>query len=314
MIEHCVGIDVGTTHTRVGIKAVGADKIHYAPSRAGIVVVEMTDDSIADAVVNAVTYAANATKIILNSVWVVVGFPAIQMTETDRRLSLRTIIERKLSEAGIRAIVVVVSNWRPPLFDLCQDNLGTLVSIGSGSVAVYQEPKASGMVWHRAGGFGPAIGDPGSGITLSRRGLQQLGLYIEQEVVGHFNDKPSILYQIAEGLGIKTKAAMNEYVRKNRIQAFTVPFMEAVSQGDERCGHILEEELDVLIDQIRHSLPITDEIATIPFGLVGGLTQNAEYLRRLKIHILKHWPGIVINQHVDAVRGAIAMAEAELAD
>jgi glucosamine kinase len=159
----------------------------------------------------------------------------------------------------------------------------------------------------RCGGWGPAIGDEGSGAWIGRRALSVVtaaadGREPETALTG----------------AVLTAAQVNEVSELIAWAAAATPAMLATlapavmseaAAGDLRANALLSlavEELTLHVRALARQL-FTDERASVPVALTGGLLKRGQPLRkRLEQRMKSAVPGAIVQAgDVDAARGAV---------
>ena len=219
--------------------------------------------------------------------------------ETERQALWQALAAREIAEE-----VLVHADAMVALDDAFGDGAGVLLIAGTGSVAFGRGP--TGIV-ARCGGWGPVIGDEGSGAWIGRRALS---------VVSAASDgrEPETALTGA----VLTAAQVNDVNELIAWAASATPAMlatlaPAVSSeaegGDLRANALLSlavEELMLHIRSLARQL-FVDERASLPVALTGGLLRRGQPLRkRLEQRLKSAVPGASLQPgDVDAARGAV---------
>ena len=210
--------------------------------------------------------------------------------------------------------IVVHTDSGIALDDAFGDGPGVLLIAGTGSMAVGRSPAGSNG---RVGGWGPIIGDEGSGTWIGRRALS---------IVSAAADGRES--QTALTGAILTAAEVNEMselipwaaaATREQIASLAPVVFSVADGGDLRANAVVSlavEELMLHIRALAQQL-FGDERAAIPVALAGGLMSKGSMLRKRLEHRLRAAvPGAQVKagQIVPArgaVRGALRMAGAE---
>jgi len=219
--------------------------------------------------------------------------------ENERQALWQALAEREISEE-----ILVHADATVALDDAFGDGPGVLLIAGTGSVAFGRGPTGA---FARCGGWGPAIGDEGSGAWIGRRALSVVtaaadGREPETALTG----------------AVLTAAQVNEVSELIAWAAAATPAMLATlapavmseaAAGDLRANALLSlavEELTLHVRALARQL-FTDERASVPVALTGGLLKRGQPLRkRLEQRMKSAVPGATVQAgDVDAARGAV---------
>jgi glucosamine kinase len=222
--------------------------------------------------------------------------------EPERQELWQALAARELADE-----IVVHSDFSIALDDAFGDGPGVLLISGTGSVAFGRGPAGATA---RCGGWGPVCGDEGSGAWIGRRALS---------VVTASSDgrEPETALTGA----ILTAAQLNETSELIEWAANATPaqlaglapvVLSTADGGDLRANALVSlavEELVLHVRALGRKL-FTDERASIPVALAGGMLGRGSALRKRFEHRLK---GAVPGAHVrsEAVipaRGAVRSA------
>lgn len=229
------------------------------------------------------------------------------------RESERQALWDALSSHQLAEEIVVETDLGIALYDAFEDGPGVLLIAGTGSSAFGRGPAgATG----RCGGWGPVIGDEGGGAWIGRRALSVVsaaadgrepetaltGAVLTATEVSETND----LIRWASSATPATLATLAPVV------------MSVADGGDLRANAIVSmavEELALHVRALARQL-FTDERASVPVALTGGLLRKGSSFRKRLEHRLKSAvPGAQLHVgEVDAARGAMRMALAHLAE
>jgi glucosamine kinase len=217
-----------------------------------------------------------------------------------------------LSTLQIAEEIVVETDLAVALTDAFVDGPGVLLIAGTGSSAFGRGPTGASA---RCGGWGPVIGDEGGGAWIGRRALS---------VVAAASDgrEPETALTGA----ILTAAEVGEAAELIRWAASAAPgtlatlapvVITVADGGDLRANAIVSmavEELALHVRSLARQL-FTDERASVPVALTGGLLKKGSSLRKRLEHRLKSAvPGAHIHsEEIDAARGAVRGAVRHLA-
>lgn len=295
------GIDAGGSKTRVIVAdAAGAPAVTVMA--AGVAMRPGDEEQCAAALAGALGAALAATGGAGAMVQVlVVGIAGVG--REPERVALQGALER----SGIAHDVIVETDAAVALADAFGERAGVLLIAGTGSIAYGRGPAGA---LARAGGWGPVIGDEGSGTWIARRALSAVsaaadGREPDSALVGAIltaaqANAPEDLIPWAAAAGRDTLAALAPAV------------FAAAEHGDGRASAIVDmaaEELLLHVRALARRL-FGDERAELEVALAGGVLGRGSLLRRrverrLKIAV----PGARVRPgEVDGARGAVALA------
>lgn len=232
------------------------------------------------------------------------------------REAARQALWQALVARDLAADVVVHSDFGIALDDAFGDGPGVLLISGTGSAAFGRSPAGTTA---RCGGWGPVIGDEGSGTWIGRRALS---------VVSAAADGRES--QTALTGAILTAAEVNEVsdlipwaanASREQIASLAPVVFSVADAGDLRANAIISlavEELMLHIRALAQQL-FGDERAAVPVAFTGGLLKKGSTLRKRLEHRLRSAvPGAQvkageISPARGAVRGALRFVGAEVA-
>jgi glucosamine kinase len=230
--------------------------------------------------------------------------------ESQRQALWQALASRELAED-----VVVHADATIAMDDAFGEGAGILLISGTGSVAFGRSPAG---VAARCGGWGPAIGDEGSGAWIGRRALSVVtaasdGREPETALTGAILTAAQVddVHALIPWAAAATPALL----------ASLAPAVISVAEsGDLRANAVLSlavEELVLHVRALARQL-FVDERAAIPVALAGGLLRPRAMLRKRVEHRLKSAvPGAQLRGEAviparGAVRGALRMIGVEL--
>lgn len=222
--------------------------------------------------------------------------------EKERRELLRALEGEAIAEE-----VQVVPDAQVALEDAFGEGSGILLVAGTGSMAFGRSPTGS---FHRCGGWGPVIGDEGSGAWIGRRALSVVtaahdGREPETRLVG------AVLTAL-ELDEVDELVAWAAAATPRDLAKLAMPVLTLAAERDLRANSICTiaaEELVIHVRTLARQL-FVDERAAFPVALAGGMLQRGSFLRRLVEHRLKTAvPGAHLHgEEVIPARGAIKLA------
>lgn len=232
------------------------------------------------------------------------------------REQARQSLWQVLVSRDIASDIVVHTDFGIALDDAFGDGPGVLLIAGTGSAAFGRSPAGS---TGRCGGWGPIIGDEGSGTWIGRRALS---------IVSAAADGRES--QTALTGAILTAAEVNEVMdlipwaasaTREQIASLAPIVFSVADGGDLRANAVISlavEELMLHIRALAQQL-FGDERAAVPVALAGGLMSKGSVLRKRLEHRLRAAvpgaqvkPGQIVAAR-GAVRGALRFVGAEIA-
>jgi len=186
---------------------------------------------------------------------------------------------------------------------------GVLVLAGTGSQIA---GRGNDGILRRAGGYGPALSDEGSGYFLGSEGLRKAFRAIDEE-------RPTkMLEAFRENWGLRSVEELMEFANRNPAPDFSLlaPLVVKCSdEGDEVASGVIRkggEELAALaalvIEQIRRAQASGDaEFMAPPIALAGSILGKVPLARKaLGAALRRRYPQISIAQTAtDPVQGAL---------
>ncbi|MBA3645032.1 MAG: hypothetical protein H0W63_02525 [Gemmatimonadaceae bacterium] len=203
--------------------------------------------------------------------------------------------------------VVVEGDGAIALFDAFADGAGILIVSGTGSIAYGRGPSGNTV---RCGGWGPDIGDEGSGAWIGRRALAIVaaatdGRERETALVGAILTAT----QTDDALGLIPWAASADV---RAVSQLAPVVLATANAGDARANSLVTLAAEELVTHVR-SLAIQlfgDERASISVAASGGLMRKGSLLRkRVEQRLRSAVPGAKLRQEeVVPERGALRAA------
>ena len=231
------------------------------------------------------------------------------------RENAKQALWQALVSRDVASDIVVHTDFGIALDDAFGDGPGVLLIAGTGSAAFGRSP---GGTTGRCGGWGPIIGDEGSGTWIGKRALS---------IVSAAADGRES--QTALTGAVLTAAEVNEVAdlipwaaaaTREQIAALAPVVFSVADGGDLRANAVISlavEELMLHIRALAQQL-FGDERAAIPVALAGGLMSRGSTLRKRLEHRLRAAvpgaqvkPGAIVAAR-GAVRGALRFVGAEV--
>lgn len=214
--------------------------------------------------------------------------------------SLRDALIKKLPE---KIKIFVDSDARIALEGALAGEPGAILIAGTGSVIFGKD--SSGKIF-RAGGYGRAIGDEGSGYSIGTKTLNLVSKMIDGreakgEILRDFNeifhiDNEDDLINLVHNPGFDIPS----------IAMFTI---KSAGKGISEAERILDEESDELI---KHIIAIKNKLNLMPLKLVliGSLIESTNYYSQLLIKKIKELDNVVLTKkQFSPEMGAVLMAK-----
>ena len=219
----------------------------------------------------------------------------------------REALHEALSTHDLADDLVIDTDFSVALTDAFGEGPGVLVIAGTGSSAFARGPAGATA---RCGGWGPVIGDEGSGSWIGRRALSVVAAAADGR-------EPETALTGA----VLTAAEVSETSELIRWASNATPatlatlapvVLSVADGGDLRANSIVSmavEELALHVRALARQL-FTDERASVPVALTGGLLKKGSSFRKRLEHRLKvAVPGAQVHAaEIDAARGAVHAA------
>lgn len=298
-----IGVDGGGTRTRVVVADSEGHELATAEGSGSAVLpglAERSADVIASAVCEALESASMGDQ---RARMIYVGVAGVGRAEEKRALQVE-LERRNLAEE-----VVVDADALIALWDAFGSGPGIMLIAGTGSVAFGRSPSG---VFARAGGWGLAMGDEGSGAWIGRRALGIVAAASD-------NREPETSLTGA----ILTATQVNDVedlipwaiaAAPADLAALAPAVFTEAANDDTRAASLVSLAVEELVLHAR-ALARTlfmDERAEIPVALSGGLLQKGSYLRKkLEARMKSVVPGSVVSSAtIVPARGAVKAAQA----
>ena len=219
--------------------------------------------------------------------------------DPERQALWQALVGRELAEE-----VVVHADAMVALDDAFGDGPGVLLVAGTGSVAFGRSPAGT---FARCGGWGPVIGDEGSGAWIGRRALSVVaaasdGREPETALVG-------AVLTAAQVNDVQELVAWAAAATPGALATLAPAVMSTADAGDLRANAILSIAVEELVLHVRTLARrlFVDERAALPVALAGGLLSRGSLLRKRVEHRLKSAvPGAQVRtEEVVPARGAV---------
>ena len=181
---------------------------------------------------------------------------------------------------------------------------GIIIIAGTGSIIYGRD--VDGTI-KRAGGWGPILGDPGSGTALGLSALR-----IAMKTFDGCIESSHLVRLIAETEGIDSPETLIRRVYKEKFPPSKLApvVLHAAKENDLYAKQIVQETARDLVDMLRCGIKKFSFIDSVPISYVGGLLQSDTiYPEIVKQEINTKIPNADIRQpKFKPEEGAIAMA------
>lgn len=302
MTEILIGVDGGGSKTRVIIGDESGSEIARAEGGRSAVRPGQAAESakvIAEVVRQALAQAALPG--VLEPKVLYCGIAGVGR-EVEQR-SLRTALESE----DIAETVIVEPDGMTAMFDAFEDGPGILIVSGTGSIAYGRGPKGDVL---RCGGWGPNIGDEGSGAWIGRRALAIVAAAVDgREPENALIGAILTAVQLGDAEELIPWAASAD---ARSIATLAPVVFATAAAGDARASSLVTlaaEELVVHVRSLAARL-FGDERSSIPVAVSGGLMRKGSLLRkRVEQRLRTAVPGAKLRQEeVIPERGALRAA------
>ncbi len=302
MTEIVIGVDGGGSKTRVMVgtaegeilAALDGQKSAVTPGQA-----ERSADVIGDLVTRALAEIAQPGSVLPR-----VLYCGVAGTGRDEE---RKALHAALDAKELAEEVVIDSDGLIAMYDALDDRAGILLVVGTGSIAYGRSP-AGEIV--RCGGWGPALGDEGSGGWIGRRALGIVAASSDGR-----EPPTALLFPILAATQCEDVQDLVPWAAVADAKAFAtlapVVFSTAAA-GDPRANALVTlaaEELVLHVRALSRQL-FTDERAAVAVALSGGLMEKGSPLRkRLEQRLKSAVPGAQLRtEEILPARGALRAA------
>ncbi len=258
----------------------------------------------AETLTGAITDACSEASIALDSVQIVVygtagaGRKADQDRLRDAILSLWNSLPkqpRNLHVIGDADIALESAHGGDP---------GIIIIAGTGSIIYGRDTDGS---IKRSGGWGPVIGDPGSGTAIGLRALRYAASTLDGCVEATY-----LMKLIAETTGITSQESLiNKVYREKYHPSEAAPLVfQAAARNDKNALDIINESARELVEMLRCGVKKFSFDSVVPVAYIGGVLQSdTVYPEIVSDLIRQHIPDVDIRKpKFKPEEGAIAMA------
>ena len=293
-----VGVDAGASHTTAAVADAHGTVLVRAEGAPGAVRLGGADGAAARIVDTCREALVKAERPVRGDVLVVGAAGAGRETE---RLALQAALEA----TRLFGRVHVTTDGAIALQAAFGDGHGIVLMAGTGSIAWARLPDGEAA---RAGGLGPALGDPGSGYDLGRAALRGAALALEG--MAPRTRLAEALLRRLRLTGLEDLVRWAGAASVPAVAALAADVLELAAEGDEAAGTIADAGADALARHVAALARRYPRGAAVPVALGGGLlARTEEYRRRVVVRIMADTGAAEIRTAaVDAVLGAIHLA------
>jgi N-acetylmuramic acid 6-phosphate etherase len=219
----------------------------------------------------------------------------------------RGVIRDWAARVGLAATVEVTTDAALLLVAGTEEGWGVAVVAGTGSIAYGRAPDGREA---RAGGWGPLLGDEGSGYALALAGLRAVMAAADGRM------PPTLLAErLLARLGLRQAQDLVAYVRGGVDRASLAALAPLVLEAAEEEDETAEGIVDSAASQLAHtaSAVVTKlglDPTRLPLTLAGGLFVASESYRRAFCDLSKHFELVpsVLTMVEEPARGAVRLA------
>jgi glucosamine kinase len=222
--------------------------------------------------------------------------------EAEREELRQALVARELADD-----VIVFPDAQIALDDAFSEGPGVLLIAGTGSVAFGRGPDGA---FQRCGGWGPVIGDEGSGAWIGRRAVNVAAASADGR-----EPETALVDALLTAIEADDPAAMIPWAARATPAQFAelAPVvLRVAANGDLRANTLLAmavEELVLHVRTLARAL-FVDERAAVPLALSGGLLgPRAPLRKRVEQRLRAAVPGAQLRtDEVQPARGAVRHA------
>jgi N-acetylglucosamine kinase-like BadF-type ATPase len=208
---------------------------------------------------------------------------------------------------GFAPVLSVVNDTELILAAGTPEGWGVAAISGTGSNCIARSPKGQTF---RVGGWGPSLGDEGSGYTMGMQALRAA----TQAADGRGNAK-GILQMVLRHFKLRDANALVTYIYRPEVTHADIaglvdPLMDLAGTGDADAGHIVQEAARDLAHQINTAIKRLG-VPRPPLALTGGVLRRVAFKQALLSFVMEELgPVAMVSQ---PYLGAVTLAKRLLA-
>lgn len=220
---------------------------------------------------------------------------------TDDQDAFATALQNALAAPDRTIHVEVVHDGHIALDAAYDTGSGIIVIAGTGSLVLGRD--ADGAL-HRAGGWGPILGDAGSGHALGRAALRAVAAALDG------GPDTALCSRLHTAFALRTRDQLLEAVYQDEVDVAAVAplLVDAAHAGDAVASRLLTDATDALAEQVSWIASQNRSIAP-RITLLGGLLEAPFYAQALRQALAAVVPEWTVNQlETASVTGALRRA------
>ncbi len=300
---YVIGVDGGGTSTVARLADLQGNVISVAkagPSNLSTSGPEKCAETLTSAIIDACSEAS----ISLDSVQIVVYGTAGAGRKADQDRLHEAILSRWNSLPKQPRKLHVIGDADIALESAHGGDAGIIIIAGTGSIIYGRDTDGS---IKRSGGWGPVIGDPGSGTAIGLRALRYAATALDGCIEATF-----LMQLIAENTGITSQESLiNKVYREKYHPSEAAPLVfQAADTGDQNALDIINESALELVEMLRCGVRKFSFDQVIPVSYIGGVLQSDTVYPEIVSKLIREYiPNADIRKpKFKPEEGAIAMA------
>ncbi len=300
---YVIGVDGGGTSTVARLADLHGNIISV--SKAGPSNLQTYGpEKCAETLTGAITDAISQAGVSIDTVQTVVYGTAGAGRKADQE-RLYNAIQNKWDEMSQKpGALYVVSDADIALEAAHGGEPGIIIIAGTGSIIYGRD--VDGTI-KRSGGWGPIIGDPGSGTAIGLRALRHAA-----KIIDGCAEAGLLMQLIAENTGITSQESMINKIYKEKFPPSNVAplVFRAAGNDDPAALEIIQESGAELVDMLQCGIKKFAFQKTIPIAYIGGVLQSDTIYPDVVSNLIRqNIPNADIrNPKYKPEEGAVAMA------
>jgi len=264
---YVIGVDGGGTSTVARLADLKGNVI--SESKAGPSNLSTSGpEKCAETLTGAITDATSQASVSLGTVRIVVYGTAGAGRRSDQKRLHDAVQSRWAVLPEKPGSLYVVGDADIALESAHGGEPGIIIIAGTGSIIYGRD--TDGTI-KRCGGWGPVIGDPGSGTAIGLRALRYAAKTLDGCIEASF-----LMQLIAENTGITSQESLINKVYKEKYQLSEIAplVFQAANKGDQNALDIIHESAQELVDLLRCGAKKFSFTGIIPVSYIGGILQS----------------------------------------